>query len=1152
MKTQHKLIMYLIVVAGTIFSLSGQNPDLNNIDNLNKKAKEFYDKGLYNAAADLYQQNLKEPGNKKDKIKSNYDVSLNLLGEIYSCKGDFPKAEAYYNETLEIRKEKYGKSSLEYAEIINNLAKLKLLKQEFTVVEDLLFLAMRIRKDKLGKMHSTYAECLNNLGYYYMMVNRMEDAKKSLFEATRILYNNPGENSRQYAESLFYIGLYYWSTADYEKSEQHYLESLSIMRKVLGKNHPYITTAHTAIITLYASTGKYDKAIALAQQVLTELEGHYGKKHPEYAGVLLDMGSIYLKKGDLENSEKNLKLALKIMKEVLGENHNYFFYALNSLAIVYMDFGYYEKAEPLLIESLRLRKEQYGESGAPTLLAMSNLASYYMGLGNYPIAESLLYEALQKSGDDETSFNKLPYIFINLGYICSQRGDYEQSVSFYSRAAEIQKKYLGEDHPEYLSTLGNLSIVLTEQKGDEPQIEALLIEVLHKRKKILGEKHPDCLLALNNLAGYYERIGEYKKAGKLYMQGIENVKQTLSKNNPIYAQYIKNIGANMELTNDYKKAAYYYMEALENLRAHTKDNFAFLSEKERELFWNSANYYIHFYRGFQYRSKNKYPEFSSLIYDCELFAKGLLLNSSQLIHRSFLESGNDELIELWNYILGIKKDLIETEEILRQGDRMIAEKLSLDPDDDVQGTVLNSGDKELIDIYQDIIEMKEELIKVENEIQQEEKKMIVESRALRKQYQDFDLRWQDIRDKLEEQDIAIEFIHFTDYDLKNQMWGESRYCALLLRRNYEYPQTIELCTEDELKLTIQQSNYDFSKIYPLVWKPIEKHLENIKNIYIAPSGLLHSIPFAGIKKGDHYLCDDYTIHNLLSTKDIIELKAQTGNAKETGEAVLFGAADFGLSLSELINPDKDIQVLGYNNLSRGILDELDNQRGRSFDFLPGSREEVLEIEKQLGEMNWKTKLYIDKDATETRFKSLSSTSSPRLLHISTHGFYFPQPDQIQINKSIATSSVQENIYRISNNPLMRSGLLFSGANHVWSGKEPLDNMDDGILTAYEVSNMNLSNTELVVLSACKTGLGDINESEGVYGLQRAFRLAGVKSIIASLWAVPDLETSELMKEFYKQWTSTVSIREAFSKAQNKLKNKYPDKPYNWAGFVLIE
>ena len=227
------------------------------------------------------------------------------------------------------------------------------------------------------------------------------------------------------------------------------------------------------------------------------------------------------------------------------------------------------------------------------------------------------------------------------------------------------------------------------------------------------------------------------------------------------------------------------------------------------------------------------------------------------------------------------------------------------------------------------------------------------------------------------------------------------------------------------------------------------------------------------------------------------------------------------------------------------------------------------------------KIRTGREGTEDGFKQMGEgKNSPRILHVATHGYFFPDPDRaISTHGGVAHDSVtsegtakaasnkpklefgtKESVFKISDHPMLRSGLILSGGNAGWKGERSLVSGEDGVLTAYEISQMNLSNTELVVLSACETGLGDIQGNEGVYGLQRAFKIAGVKYIIMSLWQVPDKQTSMLMTTFYKKWLEAespdkggkkMSIPDAFHAAQKELRELGFD-PYQWAGFVLIE
>ena len=173
-----------------------------------------------------------------------------------------------------------------------------------------------------------------------------------------------------------------------------------------------------------------------------------------------------------------------------------------------------------------------------------------------------------------------------------------------------------------------------------------------------------------------------------------------------------------------------------------------------------------------------------------------------------------------------------------------------------------------------------------------------------------------------------------------------------------------------------------------------------------------------------------------------------------------------------------------------------------------------------------------------------------IIHLATHGFFLEDVEDDEDNRDVMRQ-LGGGSRRAVENPLLRSGLLMAGANRAWTGEDVIEGIEDGILTADEIAQMNLIKTQLVVLSACETGLGEAKSSEGVFGLQRAFKLAGVETLVMSLWQVPDNATAELMTGFYQLWLSGKTKQEAFATAQKKVREKYKE-PYYWAGFVMMD
>ncbi|MFL5752421.1 MAG: CHAT domain-containing protein, partial [Bacteroidia bacterium] len=357
----------------------------------------------------------------------------------------------------------------------------------------------------------------------------------------------------------------------------------------------------------------------------------------------------------------------------------------------------------------------------------------------------------------------------------------------------------------------------------------------------------------------------------------------------------------------------------------------------------------------------------------------------------------------------------------------------------------------------------------------------------------------------------------------------------------------------------KQSNANV-KLYTMIWKPLEKALNGIKIAYVSPSGLLHKISFAALnKKKNVYLGDEVNIHLVSSTAKVV--------------------------LPEKYNfdPGKKVSVYGAINYTSDSLKADPDEAG--WEYLSATRLETEEITRILREGGSNVNYFSGKLASEEEFKRSSPESS--LIHIATHGFFYPDPEEASLSGAASQSAdptkkqsatilknqkkdslkndlneKEKIIFRggregfgvwtfVKNqNPLMRAGLVLAGANNVWSTKLKPGNEEDGVLTAAEVSSLDLRKTGLVVLSACETGLGDIRGSEGVYGLQRAFKMAGVKFIIMSLWQVPDRETSEFMTAFYSKLIQEKDIKKAFAETQKEMRKRYD--PYYWAAFVLME
>ena len=426
--------------------------------------------------------------------------------------------------------------------------------------------------------------------------------------------------------------------------------------------------------------------------------------------------------------------------------------------------------------------------------------------------------------------------------------------------------------------------------------------------------------------------------------------------------------------------------------------------------------------------------------------------------------------------------------------------------------------------------------------------------------------WEEVQAKLKPGEAAIEFVNYQFMD--PSATDSTMYAALVLLPGAGQPSFVPLFEEKQLDGLLQSPNqskadflndlYAFGKngnaLYKLLWGPLKKALgSSVQTVYFSPSGLVHRINLGAIPmEAGSVLADRYHLVELGSTRQLVVADRQfatVGSSVNPQDALLFGGMKYDMDSTAVsaITANSLTYRSGGMDFSTANSTLLGNPAYvAGWDYLPWTEVEVTALEAILSEVGIRTTVRKGCAATEETFKSIGD-KSPRILHFATHGFFFPDP------KMAANGIQTEPIFKVSDHPMIRSGLLMAGGNHAWqSGKSYHPDMEDGILTAYEISQMDLSNTELVVLSACETGLGQVEGNEGVYGLQRAFKIAGAKYLVMSLWQVPDYQTQQLMSNFYSLWLNEkISIPDAFRSAQKVMREKYKN-PFFWAGFVLVE
>ena len=709
--------------------------------------------------------------------------------------------------------------------------------------------------------------------------------------------------------------------------------------------------------------------------------------------------------------------------------------------------------------------------------------------------------------DRERDNNSLEYVrcLANLATAYFKSSDYVFSINMLKKALKISDRILSEheDSAQYY-ILDNLPIrnsiaVAYEFMGDSKTASKLRREALD-----MAEKY----YAVDAIAGSiinesYAQIikGDYSKAVQI-LKSIERYNLSYT-----YKDYFfQNLFASYYFLDDKKVIDILYLYD-DYLKKNIEDVFSTYSESERELFWDQRAGLIETVTNSVCLKYNN-PDLIRMAYDNALFTKSFMFRFSNYISKYASQNTSPIIREKYDEMLRIKKAIT---------DKSIPSKnlkYKIDKIKTLERDIIKA-----ISYYDEIFDRSR-------------------------------ITCQNIRNTLKSNEVAIEFILAPDLITPNNF--EYYYAALLIRRDLVDPVYIKLCKSRDLIDILRKRKEDNSQylnnlydinndqLYYLLFEPLESYLKKGETLYYSPIGSIHEINVHAISNKRNRMMDNYNIVELSSTSLLIDKP----NKQVFENAFIIGGADYNENVEDMI-----LEAQKFTNNTKEHFFAMRSASRGSWDPLPGSTEEAEKIDSILSGNKLKTIYLTGKGANEESFKNLDGQSTD-LIHIATHGFFC---DNIDTKSTEFFSGI--NTYTIKRMPMQYSGLILAGGNNAWVGKKLPSNIDDGILTAEEISHLDLSETKIVVLSACDTGLGEVDNIDGVYGLQRGFKMAGVETIVMSLWKVPDDATKMLMIEFYKNLMKGKSKNKSLTDAQKylqKVENGKYNKPEFWASFIMLD
>ncbi len=972
-----------------------------------------------------------------------------------------------------------------------------------------------------GQLWKQYTDSV----HYNIIKNNPDSVIAFYSKITTVLQKNAPATSN-YAEACDSLGDYYYRKNQFNDAVNAYRISMQVYEKLNGRSYPAYSRSCYSIAKAYHKLKQYAQAEEYYLEVKKNKEAAGEDNSIDYANCCYSLACDYY---NMEQFEKAVPLYLKakqIQELLLGNEHPDYINTCLYLAGIYFNLGQFEKADPLYAAIKQYRETISGKENEDYAFLCHILGEVYYNMGQYDKTALLFSEALKIREKLHGKQNReYAESCGDLGLLYMQLSKYNEAKSLFIEGKQIQENLLGKLHTDYARSCVYL-YGLYEKLNQYNKAESYCIESKNTFEKILGNQHPEYAYCCNNLAVLYLKMDQFKKALPLFIEAKKIIGAALGKQHPDYALFSKNIGTINRLLGASQSADKAYKESFSVNVRNLYNFFQFTNEKEKAAF--IKNIFGEDDEAYSFYAVTAYP--SEQPYSMSLFHRNLILSAEQDLHKQLFYANDTVAVKMYNEWIDIKKQLAA--------------------------------------VYaQPIDKRKEDPVSLEEKADLLEKKLAALSLDFKKMQTHID--YKDIQNRLKKNEVAIEFVNYRYHNGK-QPTDSIYYIALVLRKGQQLPALVKLFEKKQLdSLLVNTSNKSVNdgvkkmytsrgiiskgnnttlskSAYSLVWLPLEKELKGISTIYFAPAGLLHRIAFAALPiNKNEVLSDKYKLIQLATTATV------------TNQRPIFITSDDHLQLYGGVNYDADSGALKqsvqfYSNYiknknSKSIPENL--TRSGVFTYLAGTESEINSIEAEAKNTDIHTTLLSGSNATEESFKALNGNSSPAIIHIATHGFFFADP-KTEVEKNIQTNSETGQVFRLSDNPLFRSGLLFAGANNAWQGKN-INGIEDGILTAYEVSNMYLPYTKLAVLSACETALGDIQGSEGVYGLQRSFKIAGVQNLVMSLWKVPDGETAEFMQLFYKNMFAKQCIGDAFYHAQTAMKIKYRNDPYKWAAWVLV-
>ena len=1054
------------------------------------------------------------------------------LATVRAALGRLDEGEAMHRKTLRIRQKMYGENHLDVAKSYRDLALFCSELGRYPEADSLHRLELNIRRNLLGPDHMLVAESMASLAVNAYETGQYAQADSLYPFVLEIQRRSVGDDHPSVVRTITNIANVQLALGNYPKAEEMYKRAIEGVAKIYGTEHQEYERTIANLAAVYHNTAAYDKAESLYTKALGISEKIQGRDGPDYAFVEANLAAINIERGQYAAAEDRLRHATEIFEKTFGFRHPYVASNLYNLSFLCRMLGRYYEAIELLKQGIDISKGLMGAEYPTAANDLSQLASIYDDMGRKDEAKELYRQALEirerKFGPEHF---EVAQTLANLGGIADDEGNIDEAEQLHRRALAIREKVFGMENRYTAQSLGHLAHIYYE-KGRYAEAESLFTQTLGVFQQVLEPIHLDPATAMDGLAACYAAQGKYDQAEPLYLEAFRIREAIYGPRQPNVATNLEHLARLYVSRGDLASGLTFYSRFL-SLRQQFIDYVFSFSSEEQKLRWVSE-YPLSAPTLPSLALTHPTDETTRLAFEMTLNAKGLVLDAvmaeQQAAYCGYDPSVRDKLArrtEVCSAIASLFFSESETAETRDSLQRLYATQDSLE-------TELSRVCSPFRD---DLLSRRFEAA--------------------------------DVAAALPDKTVLWEYIKYTPYDFgkvarERDKTGPERYLVFILDRSGAITlvdlgeaRVIDSLITAARELIYQSSARIYSAmaadyerqltaitgpLYNLLFALPAKGLGDVKDIFVSPDGEINLLPFEILADpSGAYVIENYRISYLSSGRDLLKL---TDRPMAQGDAMIVADPDFNLAAAQ--TPPAEAKAKSKAASPPG-LSLFEPVRGSvkclRRDFLPlafGRKETAAIAHTLKATAGLNLHEYYQADASEEMIKNMST--APRILHIITHGFFCPPVDTAAGN--------------VLSNPLLRSGLALAGANLVIRGRDSADvRGEDGILTAFEASGLNLIGTELATLSACETGLGETLTGEGVFGLRRAFRHAGAQTVLMSLWNIPDKETFQLMDGFYQRWLGGLSKRDALRESSLELlrqcrKDYGHGHPLMWGGFVL--